>query len=426
MVRSYLVLVVILWILSVFSISYIRFPEQGCDTNLHNNQTDNNYNRNLHIHNTADINSAHTNETNTQLTQRTFTSGPPLNNKTHKKHKVFILTMPRSGSTFLGELFRQNEDFVYLFEVTRALAQGFHHDSCAANASKLAQGIIADIFCCNFTSLQQHLGGIAFKGGPEMSIWDHAVSKSSEKEKIQMCLPDTTGGLKGNMSVAIKEISFWGPKAQWLVNNLGPEVKILWLVRDVRGWVSSWLAQNYALRGRKDFNGTTSGGLYEIWGYNKRKMWNYYKGCDVIQKDTPFSPAHLKKLKNYLDKLNRMPHLRMAAFWMLETAVTKFYLENIPKQNFMLVHYEHLVLYPLHVSQQIYEFLGESITPASVLSWILKSTQEGDIEDRYGTSRNGQAMAEVWKKRMSEKQIREVEDLAEPMFDYFGFQRSIY
>eukprot|EP00794_Sanderia_malayensis_P020647 gene20647-22683_t len=81
--------------------------------------------------------------------------------------KVLILAQARSGSSFLGEIFNQHPDVMYLYEplhaykifsMTGILSAG----SYGVNALQ----VLFDLFNCNFSSLQDYLTFISF---PELS-----------------------------------------------------------------------------------------------------------------------------------------------------------------------------------------------------------------------------------------------------------------
>eukprot|EP00026_Physarum_polycephalum_P019487 Phypoly_transcript_21529.p1 GENE.Phypoly_transcript_21529~~Phypoly_transcript_21529.p1 ORF type:complete len:120 (-),score=10.43 Phypoly_transcript_21529:84-443(-) len=67
---------------------------------------------------------------------------------TSQSSNVFILSLPRSGSTFLGRLFLENPDFTYLFEATRSVVEVWKDDLCGSQRTDWARrrGILLDLF----------------------------------------------------------------------------------------------------------------------------------------------------------------------------------------------------------------------------------------------------------------------------------------
>jgi hypothetical protein len=68
--------------------------------------------------------------------------------------KVFILSLPRSGSSFLGELFKQNPDFIYLYEVTRAL---INTQECSKTLPDTHANTLKAMFSCDFRNLKEKM-----------------------------------------------------------------------------------------------------------------------------------------------------------------------------------------------------------------------------------------------------------------------------
>jgi hypothetical protein len=65
--------------------------------------------------------------------------------------------MPRSGSTFVGGLFKHNAEMVYLFEATRSIGEAHERDGCSEIPEKWEENIILETFRCNFHPLEKHL-----------------------------------------------------------------------------------------------------------------------------------------------------------------------------------------------------------------------------------------------------------------------------
>jgi hypothetical protein len=79
-----------------------------------------------------------------------------LPSQIHYSHnkQVFILSLPRSGSSFLGELFKQNPDFIYLYEVTRAL---INTQECSKTLPDTHANTLKAMFSCDFRNLKEKM-----------------------------------------------------------------------------------------------------------------------------------------------------------------------------------------------------------------------------------------------------------------------------
>jgi hypothetical protein len=323
--------------------------------------------------------------------------------------KVFILTLPRSGSTFVGELFRENPDFAYLFEPLRGFSEQFTWDNCRHTPYNTdLEGIMKSIYNCDFSILKKSLPD----WGPLYS-WDRIAEFSGH---VQSCLPpESSQPHARKTSIAIKEIENWAPKLNWLHSILSSELYVVWLVRDVRGWVSSWV---YEIHEGLAYN------FYDEWGIENLKLWEFYAGCGILPHHKIVDANLLEKIKNILTNSTSPPYLKMAAWWTLDTATTYYYASTF-KGKIKLFTYEQMAAEPEKTAKQIYSFLGRSEVPVEVQNYIAHSTRGGNDGDRYNTIRNSTAMTDVWQKRLTRTQIKEIEDIAGVWFPFFEYEKFI-
>jgi len=124
---------------------------------------------------------------------------------------------------------------------------------------------------------------------------------------------------------------------------------------------------------------------------------------------------------------NLPPHKRLAAWWVVDNVIVSHYLSQIPSCNYLLVSYEQMSLHPIETAEKIYNFLGRSTVPLQVHKWLLENTKSYHQEDkekqggRYGTSRDSEIMAYIWKGRLTSKMIQEVEEIGGPLFHMFNY-----
>eukprot|EP00026_Physarum_polycephalum_P004599 Phypoly_transcript_04621.p1 GENE.Phypoly_transcript_04621~~Phypoly_transcript_04621.p1 ORF type:complete len:364 (-),score=24.15 Phypoly_transcript_04621:22-1113(-) len=320
--------------------------------------------------------------------------------------KVFILTLPRSGSSFVGEIFLHNPDFMYLFEPARIFSENFKNDSCSPKPSDPAVAKITKaLYDCDFSILKRYSEARSYKG--YMYSWERITSFSG-KEKTSLCLPpNATSPEARSISVAIKEIEMWAPKLNWLYETVGSDLYVIWLVRDVRGWVSSWLVP-----GEKDT-------FFKDWGYDKMNLWDRYAQCDISCWGI-FNATTIARLRGILTNRSTPPHLKMAAWWTIDTAISHYYFSRY-KGKVLLLKYEDIATRPFEATQQVYAFLNRPHPHEKVYRYLAWATKEGDVSNRYDTYRNSNAMASVWQTRLTTEQIKEIQDIAGIWFPYFGY-----
>jgi len=332
------------------------------------------------------------------------------------KKNVFVLTLPRSGSTFVGEVFRQSSEFVYLFEATRGLGDVHLVDNCATTPDKWEEDLVVSMFNCDFWPMRNYMNELSANRSHIYS-WGFVQEHSSSQTMLNRCFQDPH---KENLkqSVVIKEITMWGPKLKWLYDTLGSDLRIVWLVRDIRGWVSSWLPKTGS--GHHDQN------MYVSWEMNKQDLWARYDRCRGLQEISPslLSTEQLQHLKTLMQDTSKPAHQRMAAWWTVENSLLLHYLSQLPQENFMLISYEHMSKYPVEVTQQLYQFLGKPVVPKDIMQWIFQNTASKGDADRYSTARDSEKMATVWRERLTAGQLREVEIIGEPLFEFFNYTIS--
>jgi hypothetical protein len=318
--------------------------------------------------------------------------------------RVLINSLPRSGSTFLGELFNQNPESAYLYECTRAIGEIFANDSCAAKPEDWMADIIVKLFNCDFNPLKQFMTNVSKTKGSREYVysWTHSEHNSSPYK----CSAEDAS----KVIMAIKEIVMWGPKLKWLLSAV-PDLKIIWLVRDVRGFVSSFMP---FIETDKREN------MYYNWAINNRPLWVPYDNCGWINA----SKSELAPLKVLLEDKQGLPHKRMAAWWTMEQKMMLSVLSEIPRDRWMLVKYEDMSTFPLETAQQIYSFLGKDVVHEDVLRWVVQNTEGGSVSVRYGTARDSAAMATVFLDRIPVDKLREIENIADSLFEYFGYSRA--
>jgi hypothetical protein len=75
-----------------------------------------------------------------------------------------------------------------------------------------------------------------------------------------------------------------------------------------------------------------------------------------------------------------------------------------------VVHYEHLCAEPLATFRDLYAFAGLTWTGAVEAELTRASTEPGDRGDTYGTRRDSRAMAEAWRAEVTGDDLREIRE----------------
>jgi len=313
---------------------------------------------------------------------------------TTNQPKIVTLSLPRSGSTFIMKMFQQHRDIVSLFEVTKWMPT---QTQCVpfTLTDNNAQ-FFRDIFQCDFSSFKFRLGNMwADLSGPELLR--------------NSCL----AGDPPSKSVAIKEIWPWSTKIDYLRGVLGDDLRIISLMRDPRGFVSSFVST--AGRSRS----SRANQIYFQWGLFKVDLWQ--KFC-LDNYEIPSTIAANKAfLQTAMQSRLVKPYIRMATLWTVFTAITNAQLEKYAHGKYINVSHSELSLAPMETVQKIFTFIGKPNIPPNVLEWVTHETSGGDALERHGTARDSKQMDHIWEERLTPDEVRDIESIASPVMQQNGF-----
>ena len=287
---------------------------------------------------------------------------------------VLIFTAYRSGSSFVGEFFNQNPEFLYLFEPLKMMDISNNTWTERHQAiQKTLLPVLRDLFQCKFGPLQTY----AYSNQPtgpqqkeELRFWRWKVFKilydnmniSHYKNAYKTSISDLSIDCKKYQHRAIKIIRGETLSSVWELiyneNTSNSHNRILYLVRDPRGVMAS----RHKVEAKK----------------KKLDNWKMFQNTD--------RNILVHGAKNTCDKYTN--NIRF-----LESMNSTY--------NFKLIRYEDIAYNPVSMATKIYKFLRIPL-PDNVLSWIHKATRqttsnEQDL-DVYSTMRDSSRSAEGWRK----------------------------
>lgn len=295
-----------------------------------------------------------------------------------KRINIIIISSPRSGSSFLGEIFNQHSDVFYLFEplhtVQKSVTQhsGLEFKFSSSSYQKKAFQLFDDMMNCNFGS------GIFIRylvpGDRERSLVLNSPPFCSKNEKSTVCYKLTSQQLetvcKNNYGVFAAKIlthrlpisnDEWNKKfLQSCSSNGASECKIIHLVRDPRAVVESLRNLNFF----RQFNEP-----------EREFSWYVEKICHQIEVDVK---------------------------------IGKF-LSTVLPDGYKLIRFEDLALTPLLVVSELYHFTGIEMLD-SIKKWLRKATTTQNAGP-YSTSRVSKQVVSKWKTNMSPEKVQIVESL---------------
>lgn len=309
-----------------------------------------------------------------------------------KRQTLIILSPGRSGSSFLGELFNQNPDVLYVFEPLYMPGDILNHNVFYKNETpeynQLATDIMKAFISCNFTN-QEHwleafsrLHGFRLKSKILTSELFLNVNASNKKDITQMLPFDAI-----NLASACRKTKYTVLK---ILENRLPYKSVLWLqqyatmfkesdfkivhlVRDPRATISSWVRYNWI-----------KGGNDAELNLNARRICY---PTEVSIKCADSSPSWLQN-------------------------------------RYKLVHFEDMVRRPVETAEKLYKFAGleESV---EVRRWIIsqqRKPQKKDLNDLHSTIRNASNVLSKWRSEMDNKMTKTIDKVCGWLIKRLGYE----
>lgn len=292
------------------------------------------------------------------------------------KSKILILSYPRSGSSFLGDIFNHHSGVFYLFEplitVQRRFSRDslFEYDFSSSSYQTAANEFLSNVVRCNFerSNFTRYLKEVERNKSLALKSFPFCSQNGSCKK---LTLGELEYVCRNNYSVfAAKVLSPRIPtSSDWLrtflqscrsVNN-AIQCRVIHLVRDPRAVAYSLKTVQF-FRRKKD---------------QKREFsWFVKKMCRQMEIDLG-------------DVLN---------------------LKTLLPNGYRLIRFEDLARSPFSMVSEIYKFVGMEMSD-KVKKWLHEATRAGNSrKGAYETIRDPKQVLEKWRKRMSPAEVQVVED----------------
>ncbi|XP_062501207.1 dermatan-sulfate epimerase-like protein [Corticium candelabrum] len=315
---------------------------------------------------TRDITAAHSSR---EMTPRSTTRSSSI-------PSVFITSLRGSGSYLLKAMFDNHTDFFYLNFPKQAMLNpkaaymtNEFADACEWIPGYHAQPKLVQWFKTCFSHPQELL-----KHKDETTESVHLL-------KRRQLYPNS-------IVVLQSEYQNWNLKLPWLVNAVGQALKVIYLVRDPRGWIADHLKYHQSLSQWK----------------LEEQLKTMFAGLDSVCKPKKGYPSEYNQLRAQFVSKNTMyteQHKILALVWQANTLAALRINRSVPKRNYLLVQYEDLVNRPLQTARTIFSHLGVPF-PMAVEHKLLQVTK---------TSLYRQQSTDSWKQQLSNRQIKDIENI---------------
>ena len=311
-----------------------------------------------------------------------------------RRVNIVILSLPRSGSSFLGDVFNHHPRVLYFFEPLHSLQRKFsgnslfEFDFSLASYRTLASKFLDDVMFCDFSDdhftrnipYTDRRRSLALTSSPfcvqdGTSLFCDAIS-SHELEKV----------CKYNYSVvAMKILTPRIPAVREnkqllasCTDNGASECRLIHLVRDPRAVVYSLMSLNFFSRG---------------WEPKREQEWFVEKICRQLEWDVSLGMV----TGNFLGA------------------------------RYKLIRFEDLARHPLSSVDELYKFVGLEMMD-SIKKWVYEATHPNNtgqlrgVGGSFRTSRDSEQIVSKWRRRLSSTTVRMVEKYCGRAMNQLGYK----
>lgn len=353
---------------------------------------------------------------------------------------IVITALPGSGSEILKHLFYNNSDFVYIRVPTEHVdipETEFEFDSLVDSCEwsrtdavngrfKIIQGWLHSLV----HNTKLHLQNIQLVEGSRFKQIQR-VSPSRDRKKRSRRKEQPASELKGKLRTSVdRDAEYvremrrhvaeypnarvvlnmrsgsWTLKLPFIREVVGSSLRAIYLVRDPRAWIYLMV-----------YNSKPS--LYSLKNIPQHLSLIFKE--DSVRDGCPAVAPEFKIIQRLLSRSETNPVLILAHLWLAHTAAALRVTEGLTEESYLQVRFEDVVNFPQETAETIHTFLGVPVSPAALNQLIFTTSTslynlmyEGDISP---------ANINVWRHKMSRKDIRLIEDICGGVMRRLGYAK---
>lgn len=304
---------------------------------------------------------------------------------------VLILAQPRTGSSFVGQLFNQNPNVFYLYEPLHSLALFERLNYIRKTDYKnLVASLLSNASSCHFNGFQDYFSFISHPGlsSPHYRLSSKSLSSpplcktfvqsfDNQSDFVSKCPPLVAESVSLVCStkkfVTAKVLTHRLPKKvlEVLVEHFHSrkkQLKILQLIRDPRAVVWSMVKIGWIQRG-------TAG--------KRNAMFH------LLGKDSTLNHSFTKQVQQVCDRMIK------------DVTLSSYLSSKLNDDQYMVIRYEELAKGTDAFASRIFDFTGVDFAP-EVKDWLHRNTLHDKNEWSYSTAtRNTTVTINSWRKSLS-------------------------
>ena len=308
-----------------------------------------------------------------------------------KRFNVIILSLPRSGSSFLGEVFNHHPQVLYFFEPLHSI-QGkfsrhslFQFDFTSASYRRVASKFLKNVLACDFADGQftNSMNENDRHRSRALNSSPFCVGKGNSLSCTQVTSRDLQAVCENAYNVTVMKILTPRiPTGRWDKQLLPrasqkklSEFRIIHLVRDPRAVVNSLMSLKFF---------TTA------WETKPDRIWLIEKICRQVELDANVGMLTGKSLG----------------------------------ARYRLIRFEDLARHPLSVVSELFDFVGLEMLDG-IKQWLYEATHsERERSRAFDTRRNSEVVVFNWRQEMNSATVEMVEKYCGKVMDKLGYKRT--
>ena len=305
-----------------------------------------------------------------------------------REHRIVLYTSYRSGSSFFGEIFRQNREAFYLFEPLKVLSLQRNDEAKRALLTRPAQ-YLADGFNCDFHPLFEDAHAFFPDQRKLLSSWTRRIFEQQiERHQIRTPTLEVLEAMCRQYNIKVQKI-IRGRKLSavtpLMVNNVSD---VIVLIRDPRAVAVSRLELE-SIRPKQEV-------------------------MTEKEKQTYLMSAAKECCDKYGDVVN---------FFKQEPRDGALY--RSVSHRLSIVRFEDIALNPIDIATKVYTRLGIQM-PDTVTTWLTNATRGSDqaagFETKYLTQRDSRAVTDKWRRKLPLATVVEMQRLCPETYHYLGYK----
>ena len=228
----------------------------------------------------------------------------------------------------------------------------------------------------------------------------------ANKSKIVKDFLDMARQRPNSRLVMATQDGTWNLKLPWVAKAMGPSAKIIYIVRDPRGWIAALLKSEEYKTIVDDLKYTFQHSTCVVENRYGRLYDSVWKQLNFIINGESWMEAYLKLL---------------AYIWYADTATAIINNANMSLDSYLVMRLEDMIMEPEDTVRSVFQFVSMPVPPLAQ-HYTLQVTRSNQFKLPTG-ERIGRQNMEWWQDYLNSEQVTTIEEICQPVMDMLGYER---